>query len=67
MLKWHKEGVYAVDFAEVLGAGDGGGGGDGEVVSGLGKVQRARERAMQMRHWVVAGAKDGKVSLWEVF
>jgi len=67
VLKWHKEGVYAVDFAEVLGAGDGGGGGDGEVVSGLGKVQRERERAMQMRHWVVAGAKDGKVSLWEVF
>lgn len=65
MLKWHKEGVYAVDFAEVLGAGDVEGGDGGET--GLGKVQRQREQAMQMKHWVVAGAKDGKVSLWEVF
>lgn len=76
MLKWHKEGVYAVDFAEVLEAemlvkedveGDSR---EGEVVkkeTGLGKLRRQREEAMQCKHWVVAGAKDGKVSLWEVF
>ena len=73
VLKWHKEGVYAVDFAVLLEAGDlqGNEGGEGgEVVkkeTGLGKVQRQREEAMQLKHWVVAGAKDGKVSLWEVF
>ncbi|KAF2129470.1 WD40 repeat-like protein [Dothidotthia symphoricarpi CBS 119687] len=69
VLKWHKEGVYAVDFGAVLGDGDVRGGGQ-EVCrkeTGLGKLQRQREEQMQRKHWVVAGAKDGKVSLWEVF
>lgn len=84
VLKWHKEGVYAVDFGEVLGADDPASpdasvdqeleeeqrlGGD-EVAkreTGLGRLQRQREERMQLKHWVVAGAKDGKVSLWEVF
>lgn len=43
VLKWHKEGVYAVAFGELLSAD------------------------APARHWVAAGAKDGKVSLWEVF
>jgi hypothetical protein len=74
VLKWHKEGIYAVDFAEVLDASDLAGEdaqrGDGEVArkeTGLGKLQKQREQAMQLKHWIVAGAKDGKVSLWEVF
>ncbi|KAF2855824.1 WD40 repeat-like protein [Plenodomus tracheiphilus IPT5] len=80
VLKWHKEGVYAVGFSEVLGGGEVGGtegvggvgedvGGDVGVVreTGLSRLQRQREEAMQSKHWVVAGAKDGKVSLWEVF
>lgn len=78
VLKWHNAGVYAVDFGEVLGeddvekavdeqrtAGEG-----TQVVkkeTGLAKLQRQRERAVQMKHWVAAGAKDGRVSLWEVF
>jgi WD40 repeat protein len=36
-------------------------------VSGLTKLQQQREWQVQMKHWVVAGAKDGKVSLWEVY
>ncbi|KAF2829188.1 WD40 repeat-like protein [Ophiobolus disseminans] len=72
VLKWHKEGVYAVDFAQILEAGDLV---QGEAAAmdvakketGLGKLQRQREEQMQLKHWVVAGAKDGKVSLWEVF
>jgi WD40 repeat protein len=73
VLKWHKEGVYAVDFAQVLEAKDlikDDENGDGEVVkkeTGLGKLQRQREEQMQLKHWIVAGAKDGKVSLWEIF
>ena len=43
VLKWHKEGVYAVGFGELL------------------------SPDAPARHWVAAGAKDGKVSLWEVF
>jgi WD40 repeat protein len=72
-LKWHKEGVYAVDFAHVL-AADNLREEDEEdeeeravTQTGLQKVQRQREEQMQLKHWIVAGAKDGKVSLWEVF
>jgi WD40 repeat protein len=77
VLKWHKEGVYAVAFGKILEPGnlehivredyleE-----PGEVVrreTGLSKLQRQREEKMQIKHWVAAGAKDGKVSLWEVF
>lgn len=72
VLKWHKEGVYAVAFSEILQPDDIGtqsvGGSEVAVrETGLGRLQRQREEAMQLRHWLVAGAKDGKVSLWEVF
>ncbi|KAF2659207.1 WD40 repeat-like protein [Lophiostoma macrostomum CBS 122681] len=65
VLKWHNEGVYAVGFGEILeevpapSSTDNG--------TGLIKLQRQRERQLQSKHWVVAGSKDGKVSLWEVY
>jgi WD40 repeat protein len=80
VLKWHKQGVYAVDFGEVLSADyltnnqEKESGEDGvrdmpvvKKETGLGRLQRQREEQMQVKHWVAAGAKDGKVSLWEVF
>lgn len=86
VLKWHKEGVYAVDFSKVFDTDaensgrtevdetvEGGGReriASGEIIkkeTGLARLQRKREEAIQKTHWVVAGAKDGKVSLWEVF
>lgn len=75
LLKWHKEGVYATAFSDILGTEDirqhqNGTAGEGEVSrreTGLGKLQRQREEQMQLKHWVAAGSKDGKVSLWEVF
>lgn len=78
VLKWHDEGVYAVDFGRVLGEEDltsyveeRNTADNGEEVvkreTGLAKLQRQREEAVQTKHWVAAGAKDGKVSLWEVF
>ncbi|KAH7116015.1 WD40-repeat-containing domain protein [Dendryphion nanum] len=67
VLKWHKEGVYAVGFGDVWGEGKGEGDKIEGRVSGLSKLQVQREREIQGRRWVVAGAKDGKVSLWEVF
>jgi WD40 repeat protein len=62
VLKWHKEGVYSVAFGEILtqeelGHGDG----------ATNKRQRERDEQTKLKHWVAAGAKDGKVSLWEVF
>lgn len=77
VLKWHKEGVYAVAFGKILEPEDlehivqeNYSEEASEVVgreTGLSKLQRQREEKMQIRHWVAAGAKDGKVSLWEVF
>lgn len=77
-LKWHKEGVYAVGFGAVLDEEEDGkygyrGSDDGvELVkhgvgSKLSKLQRQREEHVRKKHWVVAGSKDGKISLWEVF
>lgn len=70
MLKWHREGCYAVAFGEILdGGGNGGkqkqeGDGDGgEVLS----VERRREKRVKETHWVAGGAKDGKISLWEIY
>ncbi|KAF2739015.1 WD40 repeat-like protein [Polyplosphaeria fusca] len=81
VLKWHAEGVYAVDFAQLLDPvashdpqtdlADSEG---KELVSqnqtklgGLGRLQQQREERARLKHWVAAGAKDAKVSLWEVF
>lgn len=67
VLKWHKEGVYAVGFAKIVEGDDGEGQGDdadgGQVVS-----VRDRRKQREMRtHWLAAGSKDGKVSLWEIY
>lgn len=78
VLKWHKEGVYAVAFGKIMDAVDlehheqdiPGQAVNGEVTkreTGLSKLQRQREKKMQVKHWIAAGAKDGKISLWEVF
>lgn len=88
VLKWHKEGVYTVDFGAILDvsslqevtndisrdAKDDITSQGGEVLpqghgaaSGLSRLQRQREEQIQTKHWVAAGSKDGKVSLWEVF
>lgn len=80
MLKWHKEGCYAVAFGEVLGGGGGSGGGgkepnqregEGEDGDGDGRevlsVEKRREKRVKETHWVAGGAKDGKVSLWEIY
>lgn len=79
VLKWHSEGVYAVGFGEILDGQDIESSMDGDSAAdekadqvakretGLGRLQRQREERMQIKHWVVAGSKDGKISLWEVF
>ena len=39
----------------------------GARISSLNKLKKQREEQLQRKHWVAAGAKDGKVSIWEVF
>jgi len=75
VLKWHKEGVYAVAFAPILGEGsqdeaagseaadDGG----AEGVRNEMTVSARRTEKAKRTHWLAAGSKDGKVSLWEVY
>lgn len=86
VLKWHKEGLYAMGFGEVLeGTVEGkedresinppessGGevvrmGKEGGVLPKVKTVEQMREERERRRHWLAAGSKDGKVSLWEVY
>ena len=91
VLKWHKEGCFAVAFAEVINVQEDKEGTDegkleesrpkagssegvetalvapprrvGLAISAKGKrIQQATHT-----HWVAAGSKDGKVSLWEIY
>lgn len=92
VLKWHKEGCYAVAFANVPstptldtetsntstkepeegekiddGEADKGLIQRGEKEYSLAQVQRQRSLKVQNTHWLVAGSKDGKISLWDIY
>ena len=87
MLKWHRVGVYAVDFADISvgvapkdmsmhreGEGvdtittkDAGVGDVDRVEDFMKRLERQREEQVREKHWIVAGGKDGKVSLWEIY
>lgn len=73
VLKWHQVGCYALAFSPV-GGKDGTApqqqaGGDSSVVRKVGDVTVKDKRIHHAKnaHWLAAGAKDGKVSLWEVY
>lgn len=85
VLKWHKEGVYGVAFAEIRSEssekkGDGvtdevikETAADSDIVKanailgGGSIVRKKREEKAREIHWLAAGSKDGKVSLWEIY
>ena len=77
VLKWHKEGCYAVAFADVDveaqksgGEDDDGEEGKGlELVSRMGTmtVREEREQKAMSTHWLAVGSKDGKISLWDIY
>lgn len=58
VLKWHKQGCYAVDFAWLTFATD------SDPGNTVAEKRKARVRAT---HWLAAGAKDGKISLWDIY
>lgn len=81
VLKWHKEGCYSVAFGEVdtglrpvtqsedsdaqetvPSANQG----QGRSFS-LATIQNQRDRKVQNTHWLAAGSKDGKISLWDMY
>jgi len=50
--------------------GDGGDGGEGkELVGRMGTmtVKEERDRKAKTTHWLAAGSKDGKISLWDIY
>ena len=57
------------------GRGEGGGEGDGEgrehsAVAPLGGELSVKERRIKMAketHWLAAGSKDGRISLWDIY
>ena len=68
VLKWHKEGCYAVAFAKM----DANLSGEcdensPEGVSSMDKMKLERAADAQQRHWLAAGGKDGKISLWDIY
>ncbi|KAF4447104.1 hypothetical protein F53441_9335 [Fusarium austroafricanum] len=82
VLKWHQVGCYAVAFADVgisdQAKEDGSTAADVNVTSasstrigslirtGL-SVKEQRIATARRTHWVAAGAKDGKISLWDIY
>jgi WD40 repeat protein len=72
VLKWHKEGCYAVAFAQIA---------DAEVDNSqqpqqntitpqrnaLEVIKMERQIKAQRTHWLAASGKDAKISLWDVY
>jgi ASTRA-associated protein 1 len=71
VLKWHKEGCYAVAFADLDGVEkvDGEEDKGKELVGRMGAmtVREEREQKAKTTHWLAVGSKDGKVSLWDIY
>lgn len=78
VLKWHRDGCYAVAFGEVgpisqpMPTGkseephNGQQAAQGQDFS-LATVQSQRNQKVQQTHWLAVGSKDGKVSLWDIY
>ena len=80
VLKWHKDGCYATAFADITDP-DIDGESVGESTTPEGTVEMAvvrqvstmtvakerRDQRARWTHWLAAGSKDGKVSLWDIY
>jgi WD40 repeat protein len=81
VLKWHKVGCYATAFADIMdtGADSSSSSSSGATmphsaslevassVNALDVIKQRREDKARMTHWLAAGGKDGKISLWEIY
>ena len=78
VLKWHQGGCYSVAFADsVLHDGNelSSESGNKEALvpstastgSALEAIRHQRNIKAQMTHWLAAGGKDGKISLWDIY
>ena len=74
VLKWHKEGCYALAFAHIEEKSREGDGDidhdqqpDGTIVKRELTVSQRRIAKARSTHWLAAGSKDGKISLWDIY
>ncbi|KAF2767587.1 WD40 repeat-like protein [Teratosphaeria nubilosa] len=70
VLKWHKEGCYALAFARSrypdrmnISVPEG----PGVVTKRELTVSQRRQQTAKETHWLAAGSKDGKISLWDIY
>ncbi|EFQ30667.1 WD domain-containing protein [Colletotrichum graminicola] len=70
-LKWHQVGCYAVALANVKAAprAHETRGASRDLISHTGQISVKDRRIQQAQsaHWLAAGSKDGKISLWDIF
>ena len=68
VLKWHKQGCYAISFADLHKPRNIQFGDDEKVNNGQAQtLDERREARTEHTHWLAVGAKDGKVSLWDIY
>ena len=70
VLKWHSEGCYAVSFADILlsiATKSQDMQEHSPQSSPLEVVRQQRNHKAQQTHWLAAGSKDGKISLWDIY
>ncbi|TLS28612.1 hypothetical protein PpBr36_01419 [Pyricularia pennisetigena] len=70
VLKWHQVGCFAVAFSTIDAATENQAvGAQDSLVSRSGDVTVKEKRILHAKsaHWLAAGSKDGKVSLWEIY
>ena len=70
VLKWHKEGCYALAFAYVStsdATNDEDNATNGSLTIRDLTVSEQRTARAKSTHWLAAGSKDGKVSLWNIY
>ena len=72
-LKWHSEGCYCTGFAETKvhlaseTSGELRDHASAQSSSALARIVQKRLTKAQQTHWLAAGSKDGKISLWDIY
>lgn len=66
VLKWHQEGCYAIAFSDVQQLQHSANLTNNVTVLARSVAEKRDEKA-RTTHWLVAGSKDGKVSLWDIY
>lgn len=69
VLKWHKEGCYALAFADLMvgSTSHQDSEAEGAVVRRELTVSEQRTQKAKSTHWLAAGSKDGKISMWDIY